>query len=126
MMKINYRNGLLFTSVEITYKGKSKIIDNIVIDTGAAESIISPDIVEDIEIYPQEDDEIVTFIGVGGSEHHSFEKKIDTVRIGSFALENVDLDFGIIDPKGRINGLLGLDILIEISAIIDLKEFKIH
>lgn len=29
---------------------------------------------DDIEIYPQEDDEIVTFIGVGGREHHSFEK----------------------------------------------------
>ncbi|WP_246637549.1 retropepsin-like aspartic protease [Crassaminicella profunda] len=102
MMKINYRNGLLFTSVEITYKGKSKIIDNIVIDTGAAESIISPDIVDDIEIYPQEDDEIVTFIGVGGSEHHSFEKRIDTFKIGSVVLEDVELDFGIIDPKGKI------------------------
>lgn len=126
MMKINYRNGLLFTSVEVTYKGKSKIIDNIVIDTGAAESIISPDIVDDIEIYPQEDDEIVTFIGVGGSEHHSFEKRIDILKIGSFVLEDVELDFGIIDPKGRINGLLGLDILIGIGAIIDLKEFKIN
>jgi predicted aspartyl protease len=125
-MKINYRNGLLFTSVEVTYKGKSKIIDNIVIDTGAAESIISPDIVDDIEIYPQEDDEIVTFIGVGGSEHHSFEKRIDILKIGSFVLEDVELDFGIIDPKGRINGLLGLDILIGIGAIIDLKEFKIN
>jgi hypothetical protein len=39
-MKINYRNGLLFTSVKVTYKGKSRIIDNIVIDAGTAKSII--------------------------------------------------------------------------------------
>lgn len=49
-MNIEFRDGLLFTSVEISYKGHSKLIDNIVIDTGAAESIISPDIVDDIGI----------------------------------------------------------------------------
>ena len=35
------------------------------------------------------------------------------------------MDFGIIDTKGEINGLLGLDILIEIGAIIDLKNLII-
>ncbi|AKL96983.1 transferase [Clostridium aceticum] len=33
------------------------------------------------------------------------------------------VDFGIIDPVGEINGLLGLDILIAMGATIDLKEF---
>ena len=50
-MKIEFRDGLLFTFLEIKYKGKSKIIDNIVMDTGAAGSIISPDAVDDIGIY---------------------------------------------------------------------------
>ena len=47
-MKLEYRNGLLFTSIEIKHRKKSKIIDNIVIDTGAAETIISPDAVYDM------------------------------------------------------------------------------
>ncbi|AKL96987.1 aspartyl protease [Clostridium aceticum] len=124
-MKIIYRDGLLYTSVKISYKGQIKIIDNIVVDTGAAVSIISPDAVYDLEIYPEEDDEIVTFIGVGGSEHHSFTKKIDEIEIGKFTVVEAKVDFGIIDPAGEINGLLGLDILIAMGATIDLKEFKI-
>lgn len=37
----------------------------------------------------------------------------------------MNIDFGIIDVRGEINGLLGLDILIEIGAIIDLKNLII-
>jgi len=36
------------------------------------------------------------------------------------------MDFGVIDPRGRINGLLGLDLLMKIGAIIDLKEMSIE
>lgn len=44
-MKVTYREGVLFTSLTIEYKGKIKEINNIVIDTGAAETIIFPDTV---------------------------------------------------------------------------------
>src|SRR5690554_5694029 len=124
-MEIIYRDGLLYTSVKIYYKGQTKIINNIVVDTGAAASIISPDAVYDLEIYPEEDDEIVTFIGVGGSEHHSFTKKTEGIEIGEFTVTDAKIDFGIIDRAGEINGLLGLDILVAMGATIDLKEFKI-
>ncbi|WP_378107645.1 hypothetical protein [Cohnella cellulosilytica] len=35
------------------------------------------------------------------------------------------MDFGLIDPHGRINGLLGLDILLKLNAIVDLKKFAL-
>ena len=47
MTNIEYRDGLLFTSMEIFFRGKSIVVENIVVDTGAAETIISPDVVED-------------------------------------------------------------------------------
>ena len=37
-MDIQLRNGLLFTSIKLIYKGASKVIENVVIDTGAAET----------------------------------------------------------------------------------------
>lgn len=40
-MKIEFREGLLFTSIQISFRGRTKVIENMVIDTGAAESIIS-------------------------------------------------------------------------------------
>ncbi len=124
-MNIQYKNGLLYTSVEIFYKGRKKIIDDTVIDTGASVSMFSPDIVYDLEIYPEEDDEISTFVGIGGSEHHSFSKKIDSFKFNKFIIKDIQIDFGTIDSGCQINGLLGLDILIAIGAVIDLKEFKI-
>ncbi len=49
-MDIEYRDGLLFTSIEIFYRGKMKKIENIVIDTGASQTLISQDSVDDIGI----------------------------------------------------------------------------
>lgn len=125
-MNIKYEEGLLFTTIEIHFKDKSKIVNNIVIDTGASMSIISPDIVDDIGIFAEADDRIVSSMGIGGNIHNSFEKNVDMIKIGNKGLDNIKLDFGIIDPKGKINGLLGLDILIELGVLIDLDRFEIR
>ena len=60
-MNIEYRDGLIFTSIEIGFRGFSKIIDNVVIDTGAAETIISPDAVDDIGIMAEPYDSVNSF-----------------------------------------------------------------
>ncbi len=49
-MRLELRDGLIFTSLSITYKGKIKRIENIILDTGAAQSIVSPDAVEELGI----------------------------------------------------------------------------
>ncbi|HCS75301.1 MAG TPA: aspartyl protease [Clostridiales bacterium] len=121
-MDIEFRNGLLFTSLEITFQGMTKMIDNIVIDTGAAETLISPDIVEEIGIVAALTDRISSFYGVGGSLHNFFSKEVDRICLGSIDIINAKLDFSVIDPAGDINGLLGLDLLMEMGAVIDLKK----
>ena len=60
-MDLEYRNGLLYISVKIKYKGKEKIISDIVLDTGAAETIISPDAVEEIGITAERGDKINSY-----------------------------------------------------------------
>lgn len=42
-MQIEYTHDLLQTSLTIYYKGRSLTIDNLVIDTGAAHSLLSSD-----------------------------------------------------------------------------------
>lgn len=117
---------MLFTSIEISYKGKSKIIDNIVIDTGAAGTIISPDAVDDIGIYAELGDRIMEYYGVGGSTHNAFIKTIDEIKVGIQSSRDIEIDFGLIDTNGEINGLLGLDILMNLGAVIDLKNLNLH
>ena len=124
-MGIQFRDGLLFTSIQLSFMGVSKIIKNVVIDTGAAETIISPDAVEDIGIIAEHDDSVNSFYGVGGSLHNFFSKKVDEIGFGKVRLNEIKLDFGVIDPNGYINGLIGLDLLMKLGAIIDLKSLTL-
>ena len=121
-MELEYRNGLLFVSIKIKYKNKIKTIDNIVLDTGAAEAIISPDAVDDIGVFAESHDNINSYYGIGGSIHNFFTKEIDEVWIDTVKLQHVKVDFGVIDLKGKINGLLGLDLLLRMNAVIDLGK----
>jgi len=127
-MNIEYRDGLLFIDIELFYKGQYKAINNVVIDTGASSSIISPDCVDDIDIYADVNDRIMQYYGVGGSTHSAFIKQIDEIKIGSKSIKNIDIDidFGLIDSTGEINGLIGLDVLINIGAIINLENLTIE
>ena len=124
-MNIRFQDGLLFTSIQIFFRGSTKVIENIVIDTGSAETIISPDAVEDIGIFAEMDDSVNSFYGVGGGLHNFFSKKVEKIKLGHVSLKEVKLDFGVIDPKGNINGLLGLDLLMMLGAVIDLKRLSL-
>jgi predicted aspartyl protease len=126
-MNIEFKEGLLFTSIQISYRGSTKLIENIVIviDTGAAETIISPDAVEDIGIYAELEDSVNSFYGIGGSLHNYFSKNRVQVELGNVCLEEAKMDFGVVDPQGNINGLLGLDYLMKLGAILDLKKLSL-
>lgn len=123
-MNMKFQDGLLFTSIQISFRGSTKVIENIVIDTGAAETIISPDAVEDIGIFAELEDSVNSFYGVGGSLHNFFTKSVVKVKLGEVSLED-KMDFGVIDPQGYINGLLGLDLLMKLGAVIDLRRLSL-
>lgn len=123
-MNIEFRDGLLFTSIQITYNGVSKVIDSMVIDTGCARTLIVSEVVEEINIRVEPDDELIVCQGIGGTEV-SFVKHIDLIKLENIEFKNKDIDFSNIDYEG-INGLIGLDLLIEAGIIIDLDKLKMH
>lgn len=123
-MKVQYRDGLLFTNIEIVYKGEKKKINNIVIDTGASQTLLSQECVDDIGIKVGADDELVVSYGIGGKEH-AFSKKVEEIIIGNYKIKDCKLDFTSF-PYEDINGLLGLDILVNGGYIVDLKDFQLY
>jgi predicted aspartyl protease len=123
-MDIEYREGLLFTSIEIFYRGTMKKIENIVIDTGASQTLISQDSVDDIGIKVSGEDEIITSYGIGGKEH-AFIKHVDKILVGEYSIENCTLDFTVFQYED-INGLLGLDLLIDAGFNINLRDLKMY
>lgn len=50
-MRIEYAEGLLLASLTITYKGQSKVIDRMAIDTGAVHTIIALNPANDTGIF---------------------------------------------------------------------------
>jgi Predicted aspartyl protease len=124
-MKLAYKSGLLFADISLGYKGNSVDLKNVVVDTGAAHTIINPDSVHELGIKAEADDEFITMYGIGG-EHYSYRKNINSVSIGKDCLENINIDFGLIDEDGYINGLLGLDVLLKLGITINLKELELY
>lgn len=124
-MNIRYEYGLLFIDINVCYNGKCKLIKNVVIDTGASHTIISPDVVADIGITAEPTDKFITMYGIGG-EHYAYRKKVDSISICGYKLEKLEIDFGLIDDNGSINGLVGLDVLLELGLSIDLNNLKLR
>lgn len=99
MNKLQYKKGLLYTSVELKYKEKSIIIKDAIIDTGASHTIISTEYLEQMDIPLLDDDELVKATGYGGMICYSIRKKLDEIRCGNLVVKDIKLDFGVIDPK---------------------------
>ncbi|MDQ2086340.1 hypothetical protein RBH29_07845 [Herbivorax sp. ANBcel31] len=50
MNELQYRNGLLYTSVILSHGNKSIMIDNVIVDTGAFHTIILTDYLEELDV----------------------------------------------------------------------------
>jgi predicted aspartyl protease len=100
-VRLEFRDGLIFTSLSITYKGKTKKIESIVLDTGAAQSIVSPDAVEELGITVEPSDIIVTCFKIGGKQY-AVTKRVNGISFGSFKLNDQTIDLGPVDLDGKI------------------------
>lgn len=124
-MKIEYIDGLLQTSLTLTYKGQSLIVDKLVIDTGASHTLLCSDVLADIGVFFETGDEIITAFGIGGEES-CFRKTFDSIQLGNINIENYKLDVGSLHEKLPINGLLGLDLLMKANIVLNLAELVMY
>lgn len=122
-MKLEYREGLLFASIKINYNGKTVEINNVVVDTGASYCIVEPSAIEELGIIFTKDDEIETFYGVNSL--FSYVKRVaDNIILDDYCINNVPIYVGSVSDN--IDALLGLDVLLNIGATIDLKNMEIR
>lgn len=124
-MKIEYRDGLLFVSLTLEYEGRTQIIDNVILDTGAAQSLIDTDAADTLSLETDDDDIIVPMVGIGGIDY-SVRKQIDSLVFGSYHLKRPTIDFGNLGAHPGVNGLLGSDILVQGRFVIDLDKMEVY
>lgn len=123
MVELDLKYGLPFCTVDLSYKGKNICIDNVLLDTGSGGTVFKMDVVEQIGITIQDDDIIEAISGVGGSEF-VYKKDVDSIMLGDLELHNFKIEVGVMDYGFEINGILGMDFLKKVGAIINLNEMK--
>jgi hypothetical protein len=77
-----------------------------------------------IGILPSSDDLIGSIRGVGGAET-VFHRQIDRLQVGPRAISPFEIEVGMMDYGFQINGILGMDFLLQSGAIINLRELRL-
>lgn len=123
-MQLTFRHDLAFVTATLTYSGVSVDIANVLVDTGAASTIINADLAADAGVYVSPTDTLRRLRGVGGHEH-VFTRRADRFAIGDHGLDSFELEIGEMDYGFQIGGILGMDFLRAASAVIDLHRLTI-
>ncbi|WP_405454182.1 aspartyl protease family protein [Paenibacillus sp. HJGM_3] len=85
--------------------------------------MLSQDEVDEIGIKVTYEDDIITSYGIGGKEH-AFVKTVQSIEVGEYVLNDIPLDFTSFKYT-NINGLLGLDVLMNGKFNIDLYNLEL-
>jgi len=123
-MRLQLRDGLPFTRVAIRYLGKEIEIDNVLVDTGSASMLFAADELARISIIPEPDDTLYAIRGVGGSET-VFSRVVEEIRVAQHGVNQFEIEIGGMDYGFEINGVVGMDFLAGVGAIINLKDLRI-
>lgn len=124
-MKIRLVYGLPFVNAIITHYKHELMLDNVLLDTGSAGSIWAADRLAEIGLTYSPDDQVHRIRGVGGAEF-VFTKSVDRVAIGDIWAEDFTIEVGAMDYGFQIDGILGMDFLLSVGAIVDLEELEIY
>ena len=123
-MQLTLRDDLPFLSVTVAYQGAEIEIPDVLVDTGSATTILAADQVARIGIVPEPSDILYTIRGVGGIET-VFTRRVERLRISQRDITDFEIEVGGMDYGFEIQGILGMDYLLQAGAIIDLGNLSL-
>jgi predicted aspartyl protease len=124
-VRLTFRHDLAFVTATLTYNGVSIKIAYVLVDTGAASTIINADLAADAGVYVSPSDTLRRLRGVGGHEH-VFTRSVDRLAIGEHGVDAFEVEVGEMDYGFEIGGILGMDFLRSAHAVIDLGQNTIN
>lgn len=124
-MLLTLRDDLLFVTATLSYRGATVEIPTVLVDTGAASTVINADLAADAGLYLERTDPLRVLRGVGGREH-VFVRSVDRFAIGEHGVNGFEVEVGEMDYGFDIGGILGLDFLRATGAVIDLGRLMLE
>ena len=123
-MRLTLKDDLPFVRITVSYQDAEIEILDVLLDTGSATTILSADQVARIGIVPKPSDTLYTIRGVGGTET-VFTRRIAQIRIGQRKVRDFEIKVGGMDYGFAIQGILGMDFLLQAGAIINLRDLSL-
>jgi predicted aspartyl protease len=124
-VQLTSRHELAFVTATLTHRGTTIEIPDVVVDTGAASTVIDADHAAKAGIYLEPTDRLRRLRGVGGHEH-VFVRKIDRFAVDVRSLDGFEIEMGELDYGFQLGGILGMDFLRAARAILDLGALTIE
>ena len=116
-MKIQLRYGLPFITGTISFRGKTLLLTHMLLDSGSEGTVLSADKLTEIGVVLGYADQMRQIHGVGGSEF-VFIRTVDAL---FFVIEVGAMDYGF-----EIDGIIGMNFLQKVGAIVDFDQMEIH
>lgn len=124
-MRLIFRHDLAFVTATLTHADSTIELANVLIDTGAASTVINADLAADAGIHVSPEDTLRRLRGVGGHEH-VFVRRVDRFAIGMHGIDQFELEVGEMDYGFEIGGILGMDFLRAANAVITFANDSIE
>jgi predicted aspartyl protease len=118
------RHELIYVTAALTYRGTTVELADVLIDTGAASTVINADLAADAGIFLAPSDQLRRLRGVGGHEH-VFMREVDRFAVGEHGLNRFEVEIGEMDYGFEFSGIIGMDFLRAARAVIDLGNLTI-
>lgn len=124
-MQLISRHELVYVTATLTFHGATIEIPDVLVDTGAASTVINADLAADAGIYLAPSDHLRRLRGVGGHEH-VFMRQVDRFAVGDHGLDGFEIEIGEMDYGFEFGGIIGMDFLRAARAIIDAGNLTIE
>lgn len=124
-MRLQLRGDLAFVAARLTYRGAIVEIPDVLVDTGAASTVINADLAGEAGVFLEPADRLRVLRGVGGREF-VFVRRIDRLALGEQGLDDFEIEVGEMDYGFTIGGILGMDFLRAARAVIDLGQLTLE
>jgi hypothetical protein len=124
-MKIRVQEGLPYVTASLTYQGQQITLEKVILDTGSAGTVFSADKVSAIGLLPEPRGTLHRIRGVGGAEF-VFTKRVDSLALGELQVNDFEVEVGAMEYGFDIEGIVGMDFLLQAGAVIDLAQLEIY
>lgn len=121
MVRLSLRHELPFVTISLGYRGATIDIPDVLVDTGAASTVVNADVVSAVGLVWERTDRLRALRGVGGHEY-VFTRVVDRLTVGDAGVTPFEIEVGEMDYGFDIKAILGMDFLRAAGAVIDLRR----